>query len=151
LLLAAAAAAAAAAVLQVYLIGQGLSDLGTADGLQPLSSSNAARAIVSLDYAQQLARYSSQHGHLLAAGFWGALPDDELQVGRCDSRLCGGASCGLILATCGQQQQQQQQQLLLLHSGLRCLMMNCRWVVGRHDSGSHDRATAMDTCGYAAE
>jgi hypothetical protein len=69
--------------IQVYLIGQALAELGTADGMQPLSSSNGARAIVSLDYAKQLQRYTAQHGQLLAEGFWAALPDDELQVGGC--------------------------------------------------------------------
>lgn len=68
----------------MYLIGQALADLGTADGSssQPhgSSSSNAARAMLSLDYAKLLARYCCQHGCLLAQGFWAALPDDELQV-----------------------------------------------------------------------
>jgi hypothetical protein len=105
----------------VYLIGQGLADLGTADGMQPLSSSNAARAIVSLDYAKLLARYSSQHGHLLAEAFWAALPDDELQV--------NGAACELPYFTLFVQQ------LGWLECwgrertfGLHCLMMTCRWV-----------------------
>jgi hypothetical protein len=65
---------------QIYLIGQALADLGTADGLQPLSTSNGSRAIVSMDYAKLLKRYLQQHGPLLVESFIAELPDDELQV-----------------------------------------------------------------------
>lgn len=68
---------------QIYLVGAAIAELGTADGLQPLSSSNGSRAIVSLDYSRLLERYLQQHGHLLAEEFWSGLHAfDDLQV-RC--------------------------------------------------------------------
>lgn len=69
---------------QVYLVGAAIAELGTADGLQPLSSSNGSRAIVSLDYSRLLERYLQQHGHLLAEEFWSGLHAfDDLQVSWC--------------------------------------------------------------------
>lgn len=66
---------------QIYLVGAAIAELGTADGLQPLSSSNGSRAIVSLDYSRLLERYLQQHGHLLAEEFWSQLHAyDDLQV-----------------------------------------------------------------------
>jgi hypothetical protein len=66
---------------QIYLVGAAIAELGTADGLQPLSSSNGSRAIVSLDYSRLLERYLQQHGHLLSEGFWSQLHAyDNLQV-----------------------------------------------------------------------
>jgi hypothetical protein len=66
---------------QIYLVGAAIAELGTADGLQPLSSSNGSRAIISLDYSRLLERYLQQHGHLLAEEFWGSLHAyDDLQV-----------------------------------------------------------------------
>lgn len=66
---------------QIYLIGAAIAELGTADGLQPLSSSNGSRAIVSLDYSRLLERYLQQHGNLLSEGFWSQLHAyDDLQV-----------------------------------------------------------------------
>lgn len=66
---------------QIYLVGAAIAELGTADGLQPLSSSNGSRAIVSLDYSRLLERYLQQHGHLLSEGFWSQLHAyDDLQA-----------------------------------------------------------------------
>jgi hypothetical protein len=66
---------------QIYLVGAAIAELGTADGLQPLSSSNGSRAIMSLDYSRLLERYLQQHGHLLTEDFWGYLHAyDDLQV-----------------------------------------------------------------------
>jgi hypothetical protein len=66
---------------QLYVIGAAVAELGTADGLQPLSTSNGARAIACLDYQQLLQRYLVQHGQLLTEAFWSQLhAHDELQV-----------------------------------------------------------------------
>lgn len=66
---------------QIYLVGAAIAELGTADGLQPLSVSNGARAIVSLDYSRLLERYLQQHGQVLTEQFWcGLAAHDDLQV-----------------------------------------------------------------------
>lgn len=66
---------------QIYLVGAAIAELGSADGLQPMSSSNGSRAIVSLDYSRLLERYLQQHGQLLAEDFWSQLhAHDDLQV-----------------------------------------------------------------------
>lgn len=70
---------------QVYLVGSAIAELGTADGLQPLSTSNGSRAIVSLDYSRLLERFLQQHGQLLTEAFWSGLHAyDDLQV--CNTR-----------------------------------------------------------------
>lgn len=81
---------------QIYLIGAAIAELGTADGLQPLSSSNGSRAIVSLDYSRLLERYLQQHGHLLSEGFWSHLHAyDDLQVCFLPVGVLLGACWGL--------------------------------------------------------
>lgn len=71
---------------QIYLVGAAIAELGTADGLQPLSTSNGSRAIVSLDYSRLLERYLQQHGQLLTEEFWSGLcACDDLQVRRSSS------------------------------------------------------------------